>query len=339
MSRTGSSNVIPLRRRTLVVSDARSQLLLEQVEQVAPSDAAVLLLGPTGTGKELIARQLHKLSGRRGEFIALNCGALPESLAESELFGHEAGAFSGASARQTGWFEAANGGTLFLDEVGTLSEALQVKLLRVLQEREVVRLGSRQPVALDLRLVSATHDNLAAAVAAGRFRRDLYYRLAVVTVHVPALGDRPGDILPLASHFLQLHGRGRGPLRLTRDAERLLLQHAWPGNVRELENAMIAAALSARDGLVRAQDLKLRHPAPRAATTATQDADPFELIAAQIDALLEDDRQTGLLARLERLLVERGFEHAGGNQLQTARRLGVSRNAVRTLLKRHGLLP
>jgi transcriptional regulator with PAS, ATPase and Fis domain len=196
------SNVLSVRAKALIFADPLSQLLLEEIERVAPSDAAVLITGETGTGKELVARHLHRESRRKGDFIAVNCGALSPTLAEAELFGHQAGSFTGATETRAGYFEAANGGTLFLDEVGDLPQPLQVKLLRVLQEREVVRVGARKPIPLDVRLLAATNLDLEQSVAAGRFRLDLFYRLNVVRLDVPPLATRPGDILPLAEYFL-----------------------------------------------------------------------------------------------------------------------------------------
>ena len=188
---------LTIRAKALIFHDPKSLTLLSHVERIAPSEANVLIIGETGTGKELIARHIHAQSGRKGPFVAVNCGAFSENLVEAELFGHEAGAFTGAQQARAGWFEAANGGTLFLDEVGDLPLAIQVKLLRVLQERQVVRLGSRKPVPVDVRLVAATNVDLEKAVQAGHFRLDLYYRLNVAPVFLPPLREREGDILPL----------------------------------------------------------------------------------------------------------------------------------------------
>src|SRR6187551_771097 len=199
------AGALSIRAKALVFDDPGSVALLERVQQVAPTDATVLVIGETGTGKELLARRVHQGSGRRGPFLAVNCGAFSESLIDAELFGHETGAFTGASQARAGWFEAANGGTLFLDEIGDLPLGLQVKLLRVLQERQVVRLGSRQPIPIDVRLIAATNVDLEAAVAARHFREDLYYRLNVATVSLLPLRERPGDILPLARYFLAVH--------------------------------------------------------------------------------------------------------------------------------------
>ncbi|MDU7557452.1 MAG: sigma 54-interacting transcriptional regulator, partial [Pseudomonas sp.] len=235
-----------VRATVLVFKDPRSLELLNRIERLAPSDANALIMGETGTGKELVARHIHSLSYRRDEpFVAVNCGAFAESLVESELFGHEKGAFTGATTSKAGWFEAAKGGTLFLDEIGDLPLNMQVKLLRVLQEREVVRLGSRTPIPINVRLVAATNVNLADAVVAGNFREDLFYRLHVATIRLPALRERPGDILPLAEFFLEEHCQRLGYNRatLSPECERKLLDHSWPGTIRELENSIHHALL------------------------------------------------------------------------------------------------
>ena len=222
---------LTVRAKALVFEDERSRALLRRLEQVAPSHATVLVIGETGTGKEIVARHIHELSPRaRGPFVAVNCGAFSETLVESELFGHEKGAFTGAVGTKPGWFEAADGGTLFLDEIGDLPAAVQVKLLRVLQEREVVRVGSRQPIPIDVRLVAATNVKLEQAVAEGRFREDLYYRLRVAVLELPSLRERPGDILPLAGFFLQQyrHRLQIAEVRMTGESERRLLAIAGP---------------------------------------------------------------------------------------------------------------
>ncbi|HVZ31648.1 MAG TPA: sigma 54-interacting transcriptional regulator, partial [Polyangiaceae bacterium] len=227
--------------RAFIAEDPRSQALLGRVARIAGSDVPVLITGETGTGKELVARRVHAESRRkRAPFIAVNAGALSEGLIESELFGHEKGAFTGASCEKQGWFEVAHGGTLFLDEIGDLSPTLQIKLLRVLQEGEVVRLGARRSIRVDVRLIAATNVDLSLALRAGRFREDLFYRLSVTSLAVPALRERRGDILPLTRHFL---GSARAKLERTAsylgaDATRALLEHDWPGNVRELENTI-----------------------------------------------------------------------------------------------------
>jgi len=250
---------LSIRAKALVFHDPGSLTLLSHVERIARSEATVLVMGETGTGKELIARHIHSISGRKGPFVPVNCGAFSESLIDAELFGHESGAFTGASQARSGWFEAANGGTLFLDEIGDLPMALQVKLLRVLQERQVVRLGSRRAIPLDVRLVAATNIDLARAVEAQHFRADLYYRLSVASVRLPPLRERPADIVPLARHFIGVY-RGRlnlDDVLLTEGAQQALLQYGWPGNIRELENVIHFALIVCRDGLIRAEDIKL----------------------------------------------------------------------------------
>src|SRR5271166_1098643 len=255
--------VVPLspRASALVFEDVKSKALLERMHLIGPSTANVLVTGETGTGKELIARHVHRLSARaEGPFVAGNCGAFSDGLVESELFGHERGSFTGATVARAGWFEAARGGTLFLDEIGDLPFSMQVKLLRVLQERQVVRLGSRSTVAIDVRVVAATNVNLEEAVAAGRFREDLYYRLQVATIHIPPLRERLNDIVPLAQYFLRIYGERLGlknPI-LSADATEILInQHSWPGNIRELENVIHHALLVCRENVVRPEDLHL----------------------------------------------------------------------------------
>ncbi|MGC3944567.1 MAG: sigma 54-interacting transcriptional regulator [Chryseolinea sp.] len=254
-----SSAPLSIRAKALVFHDPGSLSLLGDVERIARSDATVLVMGETGTGKELIARHIHNVSGRKGPFVPVNCGAFSESLIDAELFGHESGAFTGASQARSGWFEAANGGTLFLDEIGDLPMALQVKLLRVLQERQVVRLGSRKAISLDVRLVAATNIDLAKAVEAQHFRADLFYRLSVASVRLPPLRERPADIVPLARHFINVY-RNRLSLdevSLTDGAQAALLHYGWPGNIRELENVIHFALIVCRDNMIRAEDIKL----------------------------------------------------------------------------------
>lgn len=227
--------------RDFIAVSSAMQGILETVRQVADSRATVLITGESGSGKEVVARTLHNLSSRaKAPFVAVSCAALPESLLESELFGYEKGAFTGAQGSKPGRFEMANAGTLFLDEIGEIPLATQVKLLRVLQEREFERLGGGKPIKVDVRLVAATNRDLLEAVDQGVFRLDLYYRLQVVEIRLPALRERPEDILPLARHFLQKFAaeNGRPVLSIGKDAEAALLRYAWPGNVRELENTM-----------------------------------------------------------------------------------------------------
>ncbi|MDY7533642.1 sigma-54 dependent transcriptional regulator [Pseudomonas sp. Bout1] len=334
-----------VRATVLVFKDPRSQELLARIERLAPSEANTLIIGETGTGKELVARHIHHLSRRgREPFVAVNCGAFAETLVESELFGHEKGAFTGATTHKAGWFEAANGGTLFLDEIGDLPLNMQVKLLRVLQEREVVRLGSRTPIPINVRLVAATNVNLADAVVAGHFREDLFYRLHVATIRLPPLRERPGDILPLAEFFLEEHCQRLGYNRasLSIDAERKLLEHSWPGNIRELENAIHHALLVCRNQLVQPPDLHLvdmRSSGIRqdeAHQAAPAIAGPVSLEAA-LNALFEQNI-ADLYEHIEETIFRAAYRYCHGNQLQTGRLLNISRNIVRARLEKIGEL-
>ncbi len=336
---------LSIRAKALLFHDPGSLDLLHEVERVARSDATALIFGETGTGKELIARHIHTVSERRGPFVAVNCGAFSETLIDAELFGHEAGAFTGASQSRAGWFETANGGTLFLDEIGDLSMALQVKLLRVLQERQVVRLGSRRPIALDVRLLAATNVDLDKAIAAGRFRADLYYRLSVAVVHLPPLCERPGDILPLATHFI---GTYRDRLALPRvtlsaGARAALLGYEWPGNIRELENVIHYALIVCRNGEIAEDDLKLAGKIHRKQarsddeTVAPPPADPQSRLVALIGELI-DSGAPSLFDTVEDTVLRTAFTRCHQNQVQTAKVLGISRNILRTHLKRAGLI-
>jgi len=368
-----SSAPLSIRAKALVFHDPASLHLLHDVERIARSEATVLVIGETGTGKELIARHVHAVSGRNGPFVAVNCGAFSESLIDAELFGHEAGAFTGASQARAGWFEAANGGTLFLDEIGDLPMALQVKLLRVLQERQVVRLGSRRGIALDVRLVAATNIDLVRAVEAQHFRADLYYRLSVATLRLPPLRERRADILPLARHFIVVYSSRLHltEVVLSEAAQTALTDYSWPGNIRELENVIHYALIVCREQVIDVADIKLvplTAPTPTSAPAGssplllggmgmlgaeltgavnvprgdagahTADGLPalVQLLAAWQQLLHEGHE--GLLDQVEGALVHTAFAHEGSNQVRTARTLGITRNVLRTLLKRHGLL-
>ncbi|XXZ23452.1 sigma-54 dependent transcriptional regulator [Sorangium sp. So ce307] len=344
---------LSVRAKALVFEDPRSQAILDRIRQLSPSDATLLVTGETGTGKELVARHIHALSHRRGRpFVAVNCGAWSESLVESELFGHEKGAFTGATTAKAGWFEAADGGTLFLDEIGDLSLPLQVKLLRVLQEREVVRLGSRQPIPIDVRLIAATNVDLEEAVTARKFREDLFYRLNVATLALPPLRERPGDILPLARYFLELyaHRLGSGPAALTTEAVGRLLEHPWPGNIRELENAMHHALLVCKGHQIAVADLRLTALQPKAATSPPPSERGFDRGAADVASQVKATSLEGALLALfeqnlpnlheqiEETIIRTAYRYCDRNQLQTARLLGISRNIVRARLAQFGEL-
>ncbi len=326
-----------MRARALFFEDPKSKLILERVQLIGPSSANVLITGETGTGKELIARHLHALSQRsKNPFLAVNCGAFSETLVESELFGHERGSFTGANVARAGWFEAACGGTLFLDEIGDLPLPMQVKLLRVLQERQVVRLGSRTAVPIDVRVIAATNVNLEEAVAAGRFREDLYYRLQVATLQVPPLRERRGDIYALAQHFLRTYGERLGLQEpaLTDEAVGLLVNHSWPGNIRELENVIHHALLVCRENLVRPEDLRLSSLNKRGNAAGS---DPKCELRDALLALFEKEGPN-LYETIEAVVMKAAYEFCDHNQLQTARLLGISRNIVRARLIQCGVL-
>ena len=317
-----------------------SRALLARIQRIAPSDATVLILGETGTGKEIVARHVHELSPRAARpFVAVNCGALTETLAESELFGQEKGAFTGALTSKQGWFEAADGGSLFLDEIGDLPMALQVKLLRVLQEREVVRLGSRRAIPIDVRLIAATNVSLADAVRAGRFREDLYYRLNVATLSIPPLRDRPDDIAPLAQYFVDLYARrlASAAPALEPGAMARLLTHTWPGNIRELENVIHHALLVSRGDSIGPADLPLPVPVRGPAPGLTADGGARQALERPLHALFESGRPE-LWREWEQAVMEIAYAYSDSNQLQAARLLGISRNVVRARLIEFGLL-
>lgn len=324
-----------------VFEDPRSRALLAHLRQVAPSEASVLILGETGTGKEWIARHLHDLSERREQpFVAINCGALSEALIEAELFGHEKGAFTGAVSARPGWFEAAHGGTLFLDEIGDLPLALQVKLLRVLQEREVVRLGSRKGIAVDVRVVAATNTRLESAIQAGHFREDLYYRLNVVTLALEPLRARPGDVVPLARYFVEIYCRQlrRMPVQLSVEAEEELRSHSWPGNIRELENVIHHTLLMCDESLIGSQDLRLSSLRLERINAAVRpDESAQQLLTRAFHTLFEE--QAGALHKtVEDALLRAAYRFCHHNQVHTAQLLGLTRHVTRARLIRIGEL-
>ncbi|MEA3067586.1 MAG: two-component system, NtrC family, response regulator [Sphingomonadales bacterium] len=290
------------------------------IERVASADVSVMLLGASGTGKELLACAVHEKSGRKGAFIAINCAAIPENLLEAELFGYERGAFTGAVKSNVGKIELAEGGTLFLDEVGDIPLPLQVKLLRFLQERVIERIGGRQPIAVDTRIVCATHQDLEAMIADGRFREDLYYRLAEIVVKIPSLAERSGDTVLLARHFVNRFGRELNPgvQSLSPDALDAIDAYAWPGNVRELENRLKRAVIMADGKSVTAADLDLASSA-----------------AADDDALLINLRAAREVA--DRKAICKAMSRTDNNISGAAKLLGVSRPTLYDLLKQYRL--
>jgi two-component system NtrC family response regulator len=297
------------------------QEVLSLVRRVAASDATVLIQGESGTGKELIAKAIHYASRRAsGPLVRVNCAALPETLLESELFGHERGAFTGAVATRRGRFEAAQGGTLFLDEIGDLPAHLQVKLLRVLQEREIERLGASRPIAVDVRVLAATHRDLDDLVRRERFRDDLYYRLNVVTITIPPLRERREDVPVLLDHFVRKFARanGRAIHGVTEEAREALLRYDYPGNVRELENLVERAVVLTRDDVIGLADLPLTLQAP------VPEAGRDRTLPAAVEGL-------------ERRLIGDALARAGSVQTRAAELLGISERVLRYRLRKYGL--
>jgi transcriptional regulator with GAF, ATPase, and Fis domain len=325
--------------RRVVGQSAPWKQVLTQATQVAATDTTVLLLGESGTGKEVVARFLHRASSRpSGRFVALNCAALPEQLLEAELFGYERGAFTGATQTKPGQLEQASGGTLFLDEVGEMSPQVQAKFLRVLQEKEFQRLGGTRVLKTDARIVAATNRDLQQAIAQGAFREDLFYRLHVFAIHLPALRDRVDDVLPLAEAFLAEYGAslGRPPAGISRDARDKLRAHRWPGNVRELRNILERAAILCEGGLITSEHLALEAvPTPRHAVEAVvATAAPGRHAAPAVPSL---PASAGDLQDMERVLVEQALTAARFNKSKAAKALGMTRAQLYVRMKRYGL--
>jgi len=308
----------------IVSASRRMEEALNLIGRVSQSPATVIILGESGTGKELIARAIHYSSARADKpFVKVNCAALPESLLESELFGHEKGAFTGAVARRIGRFEQADQGSIFLDEIGDLSPALQMKLLRVLQEKEFERLGSNQTIKSDVRVIAATNRNLEEAIKKGTFREDLYYRLNVVTISLPPLRERKEDIPLLMEHFLKKYNRENNKKvnSLSKEARDLLLRHEYPGNVRELENIIERAVVLCRGETLTTQDL------------------PLNLRDSKTEAALERAREgrnlPDTLEEIERQLIAKALERSGGVQTKAAEELGISERVLRYKMKKY----
>jgi DNA-binding NtrC family response regulator len=306
---------------TMVGTSPAMLAVARLIQKVAPSDATVLVSGETGVGKEVVARAIHRQSLRREKpFVTVDCGALVESLFESELFGHVRGAYTGATETTIGKFEQANGGTVFLDEIGNIGLSVQAKILRVIQERELQKVGSSQTTAVDVRIIAATNRDLAKETKAGAFREDLFYRLSVVPIHIPPLRDRRSDIRILAQHFLRRYGPRRNP-RVTGFSEaalRALELHEWPGNVRELENTVERALVLAEGNLILPGDLVPQGLAP---------AGPLK------------PRAGGHLADLERREIADALARLGGQIGKTAEYLGIHRKTLREKIRRYGLAP
>jgi two-component system NtrC family response regulator len=313
---TGAATVLG----SMITAAPEMQKVARTIERVASADVSVMLLGASGTGKELLARAVHEKSGRKGEFVAINCAAIPETLLESELFGYERGAFTGAVKSNVGKIELAQGGTLFLDEVGDIPLPLQVKLLRFLQERVIERIGGRSAIAVDTRIVCATHQDLDAMTADGRFREDLYYRLAEIVVKIPSLAERSGDAVLLARHFVNRFGRELNPSiqSLSADAIEAIDAYGWPGNVRELENRIKRAVIMADGKSVSAADLDLQ-----AGIDVGEDVLPINLRAAREIA--------------DRKAIRQAMSRTDNNISGAAKLLGISRPTLYDLLKQYRL--
>jgi len=316
---------------TLVGQSPVMRKLFSVIERVAPTDASVLITGATGTGKELAARAIHNLSSRRdAAFVDINCSAIPETLIEAELFGHQRGTFTGAHENRSGLFEKASGGTLFLDEVDALNLSAQAKLLRVLQERTVRRIGARANIAIDVRIISATNCDLAQAVASGRFRPDLYYRLRVLPLHLPELCTRAGDVSLLVDHFLRLkserQGRSTVP-HFSAEAIRTLSEYPWPGNVRELENVIEYALALGNGDELGIDDLPLEVSESRSQSSS----DDFrELLQAYMTDAVP-------LAEIEKRYILSVLQQFGGNQVRAAAALGIDRSKLYRRLRQYGV--
>jgi two-component system response regulator FlrC len=313
----------PVAADGVICEDPAFARVLELVAKVARRDTTVLLTGESGVGKEVVALALHRESDRgSGPYVALNCAAIPESLLESELFGHEKGAFTGATALHRGMFEQAHGGTLLLDEVGEMQVALQAKLLRVLETRKVMRLGSTRERDVDVRVIAATNRDLEADVQAGRFRQDLYFRLNVFPIHVPPLRERPGDILPLARHFLSILGAspGRTASTLSAAAEAALVAYGWPGNVRELQNAVERATILAGGEVLTPEHLGL--------PGASDMGGPARTAQTPGGLTLKD---------LERRAIVAALEAVDGNRRKAAKRLGIALRTLQYKIKDYGI--
>jgi two-component system response regulator FlrC len=321
----------PPRAEGVIGDDPRTREVLLLASRVARTDATVLLTGESGTGKEVFARYIHDQSPRaKGPFVAINCAAIPDNLLEATLFGHEKGAYTGAQAAQAGKFEQASGGTLLLDEISEMPLALQAKLLRVLQEREVERVGGKKPVPVDIRVLATSNRDMAAEVAAGRFREDLYYRLNVFPLDIPPLRERPGDLLPLARHFIGVHGGrlGRHP-NLTSAAQAKIAAHPWPGNVRELENVMQRALILAPGDSIEADHLRLSGsyaPAPAPAPVVLSAMPAYEAAGANSPANMRDLEKQHILETLARV---------GGSRKKAVEILGISERTLRYKLAQY----
>ena len=327
----------------LIGDSAAMDRIRALTERVAPTSATVLITGESGTGKEVVARRIHELSGREGAFVAVNCGAIPDNLLESELFGHERGAFTGAASARKGRFELAHGGTLFLDEIGDMPAAMQVKLLRVLQERVLERVGGTQSIPVDIRVVAATHRDLQARIVDGRFREDLFYRLSVFPIEIPPLRDRPDDVQPLVNEMMSRVWHSHGTwLRLDEEVIAQLCDYEWPGNVRELSNLIERLAVVKPCGRIGLADLPLALrppgscPGPDLPTIVNAELSPGDVDADSEFPSSGIDLK-GHLANVERQIIQSAMNEAEGVVQKAAKLLGVGRTTLVEKIRRHGL--
>ncbi len=324
------------RESRLVGASADMQAIRRLAEQVAPSMANVLITGESGTGKEVVAREIHERSGRQGPFVAINCGAIPDHLLESELFGHEKGAFTGAVSARAGRFELAKGGTFFLDEIGDMPPAMQVKLLRVLEERVIERVGGTKQIPIDVRVVAATHRDLPARIATGKFREDLFYRLSVFPIEISSLRERTEDIEPLCNEFIRRLSREQGvDLAIGERAMQRLRDYTWPGNVRELANLVERLAVIKPDGIVGEADL----PWPLADEDHESD-DDVRVLSANLSPVALPEAGIDLkayLSKIERDMIEEALQASDGVVQAAAKRLGIGRTTLVEKIRRYEL--
>jgi len=333
---THGSGSAKKRAGNLVGASADMQVIRRLARQVAPSAASVLITGESGTGKEVVAREIHELSGRKGPFVAINCGAIPNHLLESELFGHEKGAFTGAVSARAGRFELAKGGTFFLDEIGDMPAAMQVKLLRVLEERVIERVGGTTSIPIDVRIIAATHRDLPSRITAGKFREDLYYRLSVFPIEISPLRDRPDDIAPLCQEFVhRLRDDQSVDLQISSEAMEALEAYAWPGNVRELANFVERLAVIRPHGIVDPCDL----PHPLGTATEREDVEVLssELVSNAVALPEQGIDLKAYLSRIERDMIEGALADAGGVVQAAADRLGIGRTTLVEKIRRYDI--
>jgi DNA-binding NtrC family response regulator len=330
----------------MIAGDASMKAIIHMADRVAPSDATILITGDSGTGKEVMSRYIHRKSKRAGgPFISINCAAIPESLLESELFGHEKGAFTGAVARRIGKFEEANGGTLLLDEVSEMHPSLQAKLLRAIQERIIDRIGGTSPVKIDIRLIATSNRDLESFVKSGNFREDLYFRLNVINLQLPSLRDRPSDIIPLAQMFADKYSdqNGIAPKKLSAAAEEKLKSHHWQGNIRELENTMHRAVLMSQEAEIEETAIHLSGQKPAAAPAPLEKAVQSAQAVIEKNTAVAEDEDTSsavlvgrTVASVERELILNTLDHCLGNRTHAATILGISIRTLRNKLNEYG---